>query len=86
MKISRVVILAILFTISGCEQMVDKDPRVNDQCKRAVIFQACLQAVPSGPTVTHDNPWDQVVRSCEEAAYYQSLRLQSQVSPVCRDR
>lgn len=55
-------------------------PRVGcvDNKVRNQIFLACLERVPKGPnSIVGSNDWDEVIDSCESAAYYQS-----RVSPV----
>lgn len=48
---------------------------VPDQALRAQRFDACMQALPAGPVSTHYNDWSEVVDSCADSAYRQSLRL-----------
>ncbi len=67
--------------LAGCNEY--KQPTV-DQCLRHEIFKSCLTNLPAGPTATKYNDWDEVVSSCNEAAYYQALREQGQIKPECR--
>jgi len=55
-----------------------------DQCLRAQLFQQCLKALPAGPQSTKDNDWDEVVRSCDSVAFYQSYRARKLITPECR--
>ena len=85
-KLLRVAALmagASLFTagLGGC---ADPDPQRVDQCMRREIFQQCLTNLPAGPKATMYNDWDEVVKECENVAYYQSLRRQSGIKPECR--
>lgn len=84
MRIFFVCILLFLAVMSGgCENNEFTDPRGADQCLRAELFEKCMKLLPAGPVSTHYSDWDEVVDSCESSAYYQSLRLKSQVKPEC---
>jgi hypothetical protein len=74
--------LLILLVLSGCK-VVDELSGI-DQCMRREIFQQCLKALPAGPQATKYNDWDEVVASCESAAYYQSKRKMSVIKEECR--
>jgi hypothetical protein len=78
----RIFIAAVLLT--GCDAVKEADPTSHDQCLRREIFIQCLQTVPKGPEVTHNNAWDGVVEACESSAWYQSQRRQSNIKPECR--
>lgn len=41
---------------------------VTDQKMYKEVFLECLKSVPSGPTVTKYNDWDEVVRECRLSA------------------
>lgn len=75
--------------LSGCEVQTpgyDQPIRVSgpDQCLRAELFQQCLKNAPAGPAVTGKyNDWDEVVDSCEDAAYRQAWRPLSAIKPEC---
>lgn len=84
-KLLRVAALmagASLFTVvlGGC---TEPDPQRVDQCMRREIFQQCMKALPVGPKTTMYNDWDEVVKECENVAYYQSLRRRSQIKSEC---
>jgi hypothetical protein len=74
-------LFACLLVIAGCGPNPEY-PRP-DQCLRAKLFQSCMAALPAGPVATKYNDWDEVVESCESAAYYQALRQRSQIADQC---
>ena len=76
----KVAILIVAALLSGC----NKDPQKVDQCIRTKLFESCMRSLPAGPVSTQYNDWDEVVNECENAAYYQSLRRESQIKPECR--
>ncbi len=80
---TRTTTLCLLLALaaSGCNEM--KRPIV-DQCLRAEAFKQCMKLLPAGPQATKYNDWDEVVNACENAAYYQSLRVKEQVPMQCR--
>jgi hypothetical protein len=43
-----------------------------DPTLRAVRFEACMKLLPAGPRSTVYNDWDEVVDSCDAAAWRQS--------------
>ena len=55
-----------------------------DQCMRAALFASCMRALPAGPVSSQYNDWDEVVATCESAAYRQSLRGAQHIKPECR--
>lgn len=68
-----IVMTAMIMGLTSCNDYA-VPIREPDQGKRHEYFMACLAAAPKGPIVTgDDNPWDDVIDSCETAAYYQSL-------------
>lgn len=75
----RYTLLVIVLLLSACNDKETGDSfNVIDQCLRQSIFQACLKAVPTGPTHTvASNDWDEVVEACESAAYYQSIQTRN---------
>lgn len=88
----HIVLLAACAAIAGCSYWDNPQPKpkepetrmVPDQCLRREIFMQCLQSLPAGPAATKYNDWDEVVGSCGNAAYYQSLRQEQHVKPECR--
>jgi hypothetical protein len=82
MMLIRTLILPMVLAVTACgEKEIMPDP---DQCMRREIFQQCLRALPAGPVSTKYNDRDEVVKSCESAAYYQSLRQPGQIKPECK--
>lgn len=77
----KIIFLALF--VSGCE--LPEDPAV-DQRKRQALFDKCLANIPKGPSSVVNNDWDEVVSECSSAAYYQSLRIKSQIPLECRVR
>lgn len=76
--------LAILVALSLCSCGVDAQDEAFDQCLRVELFERCMKAIPPGPTTTEYNDWDEVVASCDNASYYQSLRPAWSIKPECR--
>lgn len=71
--IATLIAVALLVAaLTGCENVNGPQP---DQTVRNRIFMECLKALPKGPESTKYNDWDDVVDSCEHAAYYQSLQI-----------
>ena len=79
----RTIMIAAL-VLSGCGDGQPMELTVVDQCMRVELFKSCMASLPAGPQSTHYNDWDDVVDSCESAAYYQSQRKKSQVKESCR--
>lgn len=84
----RAILLLALLALAGChrigeEPIIRPDPAV-DQCLRVELFNACLRAVPAGPTTVKNNDWAEVVEECQHASYYQALRQPAFVKPECR--
>lgn len=75
------IIISLVFLVCGCSEK--PTDTVVDQCLRQQIFSECLKTVPPGPTTTKYNDWDDVVDSCGNQAYYNSLRTRSFVDPKC---
>ena len=67
------IALAALF-LAGCNESAPLPQIAVDQGRRVELFQQCLAALPAGPVSTKYNDWDEVVDSCESAAYYQARR------------
>ena len=77
----KLIALIALLLLAGC----DSTPATTcDQCLRARLFQECLERVPQGPPNTVYNDWSEVVDSCADAAYYQSLRAKESVLEGCK--
>lgn len=76
-------IFAGIIAVSGGCTEAPKTQVKADQCLRVELFQQCMQAIPAGPKVTHENDWEEVIEACESAAYYQSLRTISSIVPEC---
>lgn len=80
----RVSVIALaLALLAGCVPKTPPKTWTYDQCVRADLFQACLRAVPAGPTATKYNDWDEVVEQCADAAGAQSVRKAGTVKPEC---
>lgn len=77
-------IFAGIIAVSGGCAGAPRNQTAADQCLRVELFQQCMQVIPAGPKVTHDNDWHEVIEACESAAYYQSLRTISGIAPECR--
>lgn len=78
----KIIALLAALSLSGCMEV--PPPPVADQCLRAQLFQACMKSLPAGPVSTQYNDWDEVVDSCSNTAYYQSLRRAESIKPECR--
>lgn len=88
-KLTIPLFFAVLF-LTGCGVPDGIEAPGNsteaDQCLRRRIFMECLGALPAGPQETKYNDWDEVVKACESAAYYQSLRPKSLIEKGCSFR
>jgi len=80
-RISMITLVLVL--LAGCVKEPPPKTWTYDQCVRASLFQACLQALPAGPAATKYNDWDEVVEQCEDAASAQSVRKAGTVKPEC---
>lgn len=69
MKYALAIILAL--GVAACDPAPVEKTATNQQ-KRQELFQACLKALPAGPQTTHYNDWNEVVDSCDSAAYAQA--------------
>jgi hypothetical protein len=75
-------LIAIVVLLSGCGAV---SPEMElDQCKRAELFERCLQMAPVGPTHAKYNDWAEVVDECASSAQYHAYRHPSQITPECR--
>lgn len=81
MKNPLIAVAIAMAVLTGCDAEGTSRP---DQCLRAKIFTDCLKNAPTGPKQTKYNDWDDVVDSCEQAAYYQSRRHILTINPECR--
>ena len=61
----------VLMLIAGCASPYPQY-EANQKLRRE-IFQECMKSLPAGPKSTVYNDWDEVVNSCESAAYFQSM-------------
>jgi hypothetical protein len=68
----KLLILLVPFLLVGCEDVGSYSQYETNQPLRRQIFLECMNALPAGPITTRYNDWDEVVSSCESAAYYQS--------------
>jgi hypothetical protein len=84
MTTTRLLTLAILLALAGCDKPAYVQDWGADQCQRRELFLACMKALPAGPQSTHYNDWDEVVKQCDSAAYYQSLRKLVHIKPECQ--
>ena len=71
--------LLIAISLSACGET-----SVVDQCKRVELFNSCMKNLPAGPVATQYNDWAEVVSTCENVAYPQSLRSQKFVKAECQ--
>ena len=55
-----------------------------DQCMRRELFIQCLKYIPKGPDSTKYNDWDEVIKECQNASYYHSLRDFKYIKLECR--
>ena len=80
LKNLKILIGLILITSCSCEPI---DRIVRDECLQREIFKECMNSLPAGPTTTHYNDWDEVVKACELVAHRQSHRKRSVVKIEC---
>lgn len=83
MKLVMTVSLICLFTLTGCNGERANQP---DQCLRQEIFKQCMASLPRGPQsiTAAGNDWDEVVKSCDSTAHYQSIRTTQTIKPECK--
>jgi hypothetical protein len=66
---NRLILVAFLAaTTIGC----GLNPVYVDNIKRRELFLECMKALPAGPQQTQYNDWDEVVKACDNAAYFQA--------------
>jgi len=70
-----------LLLITSCEK---KDRTMHDMCLRREIFKECMDSLPAGPTSTHYNDWDEVVKECGKIAYHHSIKIESAIKNECK--
>jgi hypothetical protein len=74
-----------LALLAGCDSVPIKPTSAVDQCLRTRLFRECMAAMPAGPThVGTSNDWDEVIKECDNAAYYQSIRRVENITVECR--
>ena len=76
----KTAILLVAALLSGCNE----DQQQADQCMRTKLFESCMRSLPAGPVSTQYNDWAEGIDECESAAYYQSIRRESQIKLECR--
>ncbi len=74
--------VALALALAACDGSIGVS--TPDQCMRAALFASCMRALPAGPVSSQYNDWDEVVATCEIAAYRQSLRNAQHIKPECR--
>ena len=70
-----------LLLITSCEK---KDKTIHDMCLQREIFKECMDSLPAGPTSTHYNDWDEVVKECGKIAYHHSIKIESAIKNECK--
>lgn len=68
------LIACIILGLTGCGAGPIPPREEPDRQVMAERFDACMKNLPAGPVATKYNDWDEVVDSCNRAAYFQSLR------------
>lgn len=83
MKLVTATSMICLFSLLGCSGERANQP---DQCLRQEIFKQCMASLPSGPQsiTAAGNDWDEVVKSCDSTAHYQSIRTTQTIKQECR--
>lgn len=79
--LTKLTLLISLILITSCEK---KDRTMHDMCLQREIFKECMESLPAGPTSTHYNDWDEVVKTCGDIAYSQSKRRESTIKNECK--
>ena len=82
--LSTIILITILFILLVIAISYDYYHNQADQCIRREVFKECMKSLPAGPASTRYNDWDEVVKACEETAYYQSVRPTSVIKEECR--
>jgi hypothetical protein len=80
-NVAAIVLISLL--VAGCENG-PLERSGYDQCMRAKLFKECMAILPTGPSETKYNDWDEVVSGCGSQALYQSLRLTKHIKSECR--
>ncbi len=75
----KIIALGTSILIAGCSEY----QYTADQCMRQELFKTCMSALPEGPKSTHYNDWDEVVSTCDQVSYRQSIRLKSSIKEGC---
>lgn len=62
---------AVVLLLVGCSQShVQSGTPAERAAYRKAFFDDCMKALPTGPQVSHYSDWDEVVRECDQTAYY----------------
>ena len=73
MKILLTLLTVLMLT--GCDNPFNPECRYRaDQVLRAELFEKCMNLLPAGPDETVYNDWAEVVKECDNTAYWQSKR------------
>ena len=73
----KAILIAVVMILAGC----DSSSKSHDQCIRSEIFQQCISVVKDKNMNGKDAD---VIKECDTAAYYQSIRNEAVVKPECR--
>jgi hypothetical protein len=79
--LTKLTLLISLILITSCEK---KDRTMLDMCLQREIFKECMESLPAGPTSTHYNDWDEVVKECGTIAHHHSTRRESTIKNECK--
>lgn len=66
-----VVAVGAALLLTACHEP-NRPKYATDNNLRAVRFEACMKLLPAGPRSTFSNDWNEVVNSCDAAAWGQS--------------
>jgi hypothetical protein len=62
------LIIAVIVLSGCCGEKINRERRIE-------IFRDCLDRIPEGPQTTKYNDWAEVIKTCEDVAFYQSIEM-----------
>jgi hypothetical protein len=71
----KIYVLFFLVCLVACQDESRCYKVAQDQKLRQELFCNCLKSVPKSPEVMGKSDWSKIVSKCEDAAYYQSMRV-----------
>ena len=78
---TRLLALLCSIFLVGCDGENSTD---TDQCLRRELFNECMHEIPPGPSTTHYNDWDEVVRACKDYSFWAAQRIIKNIKEECK--